>query len=83
MRSQSVILFGNGKKKTAVRPRFRSVTARSLPDFVDVVQGLQDEWPDLEAEQTQKDDEVAIVMWGGRPAWSVRGSRCRLPFRRV
>jgi len=51
------------KKKTGARPRFRSVTARSLPDFVDVVQGLQDEWSDLEAEQTQKDDGGDAHIW--------------------
>jgi hypothetical protein len=51
------------KKKTSARPRFRSVTARSLPDFVDVVQALQDEWSDLEAEQTQKDDGGDAHIW--------------------
>jgi len=51
------------KKKTGSRPRYRTVTARSLPDFVDAVQGLQDEWSDLEAEHTQKDDGGDAHIW--------------------
>jgi hypothetical protein len=52
------------KKKTG-GPRYRSLTARSLSDFVNVVQDLQDEWSDLEAEQIQKDDGDAHIWFRG------------------
>jgi FRG domain len=53
------------KKKTGSRPRYRSLTARSLSDFVDIVQDLQDEWSDLEVEQIQKDDGEAHIWFRG------------------
>jgi hypothetical protein len=53
------------KKKKGSRPRYRSVTARSLSDFVGVVQDLQDEWSGLEAEQIQKDDGDAHIWFRG------------------
>jgi hypothetical protein len=51
------------KKKTGSRPRYRSMTARSLSDFVDVVQDLQDEWSDLESEQMEKDNGGDAHIW--------------------
>jgi hypothetical protein len=39
------------------------VTARSLSDFVDVVQDLQDEWSDLESEHIEKDDGGDAHIW--------------------
>ena len=44
------------KRTKAKRLRYRSVTVRSLADFVDTVQMLQGEWLELEAAQTQLDD---------------------------
>jgi hypothetical protein len=53
------------KKMPRRRPRYRSVAARSLPDFVGVVQDLQDEWSDLEAEQSHTDDGDAHIWFRG------------------
>lgn len=49
------------KKQTRGRARYRSVTARSLPDFVDVVQGLQDDWSDSEAAQTERPEAAGAL----------------------
>src|SRR5580700_59641 len=51
------------KNKKAVRLRSRSMTVRSLADFVDAVQMLQDDWSDLEAAQTQRDDGADAHIW--------------------
>ena len=40
------------------------MTARSLPDFVEIVQNLQDEWSDLETEQIQSDGDAHIWFRG-------------------
>jgi len=53
------------KARTRDRSRYRSAIARSLPDYVDVVQGLQDDWSDLEAEQTQQDGGDTHIWFRG------------------
>jgi len=55
------------KKQTRARIRYRSVTARSVPDFVDVVQGLEDDWSDLESKQTNADAGTAHIWFRGVP----------------
>jgi FRG domain len=55
-RERTLSIKPMAKKKTRSRTRYRSVTARSLPEFVNVVQGLQDDWSDLEAMQTERSE---------------------------
>jgi hypothetical protein len=52
------------KKQPGSRPRYRSVTARSLANFVNLVQDLQDEWSELEAEQIQSGGDAHIWFRG-------------------
>jgi hypothetical protein len=53
--------MAKGKKTTKLR--YRSITVRSLADFVDTVQMLQDEWSELEAAQTKVDDGGDAHIW--------------------
>jgi hypothetical protein len=55
----------------------------STPDGVVYVAPTKEVWVTAPGDNSDTQDgrEVAIVMWGGRSAWSVRGSRCRLPVR--
>ncbi len=56
------------KAKRGSGTRYRTVTVRSLPDFVDVVQGLQDDWSDLEgmhSERTDGDGRLAHIWFRG------------------
>lgn len=51
------------RNKKTTRPHYRSLTVRSLADFVDSVQMLQDDWSELEAVQTQRDDGADAHIW--------------------
>lgn len=51
------------KKLRTLRVKCRSLTARSLSQFVDVVQDLQEEWSDWEDEDTDTTDGGLAHIW--------------------
>ena len=51
------------QKAVSKRTRFRSITVRSLGEYVDVIQDLQDEWSDREDAETGSADGGLAHIW--------------------